>query len=122
MNAARVFASRRSCSWSSATSPSGRSCRRRALGFTVAFGRRGVGHASAAWTRGRISGRPAVTSWEAAKVLGAGLFLIVGYLTSVMVMRRGDIGMVAPFRYTSLIWAIVLGLRVFGDLPDRAGP
>ena len=24
----------------------------------------------------------------------------------------------APFRYTSLLWAIVLGLVVFGDLPD----
>lgn len=55
---------------------------------------------------------------EAGKVLGAGLFLIVGYLTSVSAMRHGDIGMVAPFRYTSLLWAIVLGLVVFGDLPD----
>lgn len=55
---------------------------------------------------------------EAGKVLGAGLFLIVGYLTSVMAMRSGDIGLVAPFRYTSLLWAIMLGLIVFGDLPD----
>ncbi len=70
------------------------------------------------WTGAAFQGVQAVTSWEAAKVLGAGLFLIVGYLTSVMAMRHGDIGMVAPFRYTSLIWAIVLGLLVFGDLPD----
>jgi len=70
------------------------------------------------WTGAAFQGVQAVTSWEAAKVLGAGLFLIVGYLTSVMAMRQGDIGMVAPFRYTSLIWAIVLGLLVFGDLPD----
>ena len=55
---------------------------------------------------------------EAAKVLGAGLFLIVGYLTSVMAMRHGDIGLVAPFRYTSLLWAIALGFLVFGNLPD----
>lgn len=33
-------------------------------------------------------------------------------------MRHGDIGMVAPFRYTSLLWALVLGLLVFGDFPD----
>jgi drug/metabolite transporter (DMT)-like permease len=70
------------------------------------------------WTGAAFQGVQAVTGWEAAKVLGAGLFLIVGYLTSVMAMRQGDIGMVAPFRYTSLIWAIVLGLLVFGDLPD----
>ena len=50
--------------------------------------------------------------------LGAGLFLIVGYLTSVSAMRHGDIGMVAPFRYTSLLWAIALGFLVFGNLPD----
>lgn len=58
------------------------------------------------------------TTGEAGRVLGAGLFLIVGYLTSVAAMRHGDIGLVAPFRYTSLLWAIVLGLVVFGDLPD----
>jgi drug/metabolite transporter (DMT)-like permease len=33
-------------------------------------------------------------------------------------MRSGDIGVVAPFRYTSLLWAIGLGFVAFGDLPD----
>lgn len=70
------------------------------------------------WIGAGAQGVQAMTGWEAAKVLGAGLFLIVGYLTSVMAMRHGDIGLVAPFRYTSLLWAIVLGLVVFGDLPD----
>jgi S-adenosylmethionine uptake transporter len=36
----------------------------------------------------------------------------------VMAMRVGDIGFVAPFRYTSLIWAIALGWLVFQSLPD----
>ncbi len=44
--------------------------------------------------------------------------LIIGYLTVVMVMRVGDIGFIAPFRYTSLVWAIVLGWLAFGTLPD----
>jgi len=35
-----------------------------------------------------------------------------------MVMRVGEIAFVAPFRYTGLIWAIVLGIVVFGDFPD----
>ena len=65
-----------------------------------------------------VQGWQPVSGWEAARVLGAGLFLIVGYLTSVMAMRHGDIGLVAPFRYTSLLWAIALGYLVFGDLPD----
>lgn len=70
------------------------------------------------WIGTGIQGWSPLSLPEAGKVLGAGLFLIVGYLTSVMAMRHGDIGMVAPFRYTSLLWAIVLGLVVFGDLPD----
>ncbi len=70
------------------------------------------------WIGAGIQGVQPLSGLEAIKVLGAGLFLIVGYLTSVMAMRHGDIGLVAPFRYTSLLWAIVLGLLVFGDLPD----
>jgi drug/metabolite transporter (DMT)-like permease len=68
--------------------------------------------------RGPLPGLAHPTGGRAVRVLGAGLFLIVGYLTSVAAMRHGDIGLVAPFRYTSLLWAIVLGLLVFGDLPD----
>jgi len=55
---------------------------------------------------------------EAAMIGCASLALVVGYLLAVMVMRVGDIGVVAPFRYTSLIWAIVLGWALFGTLPD----
>ncbi len=49
----------------------------------------------------------------------AGVFILVGYLASVAVMRVGEIGFTAPFRYTGLIWALVLGWLVFGDWPDR---
>jgi drug/metabolite transporter (DMT)-like permease len=71
------------------------------------------------WAGMVVEGWQSPTGWEAVRVVGAGLFLIIGYLTSVMAMRHGDIGLVAPFRYTSLLWAMVLGLLVFGDLPDR---
>jgi drug/metabolite transporter (DMT)-like permease len=53
------------------------------------------------------------------KLLGvAALFLIFGYLTSIMTMRVGEISFVSPFRYTALIWAVILGFAVFGDVPD----
>ncbi len=59
-------------------------------------------------------------SWhETLLVLGAAAFLIVGYLFSVMVMRVGDIAVIAPFRYTALLWAILLGWLAFGTLPDN---
>lgn len=51
-------------------------------------------------------------------LLGAAFFLIVGYMYAIMVMRIGEIGITAPFRYTSLLWAIVLGWMLFGTLPD----
>lgn len=50
-------------------------------------------------------------------LLSAG-FLAVGYVTAVATMRVGEISFVAPFRYTSLIWAILLGLLIFGEWPD----
>ena len=54
----------------------------------------------------------------ALRVAGAAGFVILGYVFSVGSMRVGEIGAVAPFRYTSLIWALILGLVVFGEWPD----
>lgn len=44
-------------------------------------------------------------------------FLAIGYLTAVAVMRVGEVGFVSPFRYTSLIFAFLLDLAVFGLWP-----
>jgi len=49
---------------------------------------------------------------------GASVFILGGYLFSVMVMRVGEISFIAPFRYTSLLWALLLGFVVFGNWPD----
>ncbi len=54
-----------------------------------------------------------------AETSGAAVFLVVGYLMAIKTMRVGEIGTVAPFRYTSLFWAILLGWLLFGNLPDR---
>lgn len=48
----------------------------------------------------------------------AAFFVIGGYLFSIMVMRVGEISYVAPFRYTGLIFALILGYLAFGDWPD----
>lgn len=48
----------------------------------------------------------------------AALMILGGYSFSVMVMRVGEISFVAPFRYTSLIWALILGWVLFGEWPD----
>lgn len=44
--------------------------------------------------------------------------LLIGYQCIVFAMRAGEISFVAPLRYTSLIWAIGIGIVFFGDIPD----
>lgn len=45
------------------------------------------------------------------------LFVLLGYVLIVQVMRLGDAGVTGPFRYTSLLWALILGYVVFGEWP-----
>ena len=53
------------------------------------------------------------------QMLGTTVFIVAGYILSVSVMRVGEIAFVAPFRYTSLLVAIILGIVFFGEIPDR---
>lgn len=48
----------------------------------------------------------------------AAILLLVGYQFIIMAMRLGDISFVAPFRYMALLWAMLLGYLMFGDVPD----
>jgi drug/metabolite transporter (DMT)-like permease len=49
---------------------------------------------------------------------GAGAFIVVGYLFSVTAMRVGEVSAVSPFRYTVLLYALILGFVIFGEVPD----
>ena len=55
-------------------------------------------------------------SWSL--IIAAAVAVTVATLLSVVAMRTGDIGFVSPFRYTSLIGAIGLGILLFGEWPD----
>ena len=48
----------------------------------------------------------------------AAILLLIGYQFVIMALRTGDISAVAPFRYSALLWAMLLGYLVFGDVPD----
>jgi S-adenosylmethionine uptake transporter len=52
-------------------------------------------------------------------ILGAAVAILIATLLSVMAMRIGEIGFVSPFRYTSMLGAIGLGILIFGDWPDQ---
>lgn len=49
----------------------------------------------------------------------AAIALLFGYMFAVMVMRVGDISFIAPFRYTAMLWSMVLGWVIFGVFPDN---
>lgn len=65
-----------------------------------------------------FQGWVAVTPSQLISLAGAAVFLIGGYQFIIMAMRVGEVSAVTPFRYTSLLFAIVLGWITFGQLPD----
>ena len=48
----------------------------------------------------------------------AAVAILTAYLLSVKIMRVGDVGFVAQFRYTGIVWAVIIGFFVFGEVPD----
>lgn len=71
---------------------------------------------AALWSTG-VDWAP-VTARDAGLVMACAICITGGYAFSVAVMRVGDIGFVSPFRYTGLIWALVLGFLFFGEWPE----
>ena len=59
-----------------------------------------------------------VTAAHLLQIVAAAVFILVGYQFVVLAMREGEIAFVAPFRYTSLLWSILLGAIVFAEIPD----
>ena len=59
-----------------------------------------------------------VSAEVGAYLCGAALAIAVGYIFIVQAMRVGEAGFVAPFRYSILLYALVIGFVVFGDLPS----
>ena len=64
-----------------------------------------------------VQGWNPVSGHDLLLLSGAAFFVSFGYIFITMGMRVGDIGFVSPFRYTMLVWALLVGLFVFGDMP-----
>ena len=43
---------------------------------------------------------------------------IVAYYTIIAAMRIGEVSFVTPFRYSRILFALVIGVGVFGENPD----
>lgn len=67
---------------------------------------------------GPMGGWSHVSGTSLLLLVSAAVMLVIGYQTVILATRLAEISYVAPFRYATLLWAIVLGYLVFSDLPD----
>lgn len=55
---------------------------------------------------------------DGALLVMVGMLGGIGQITLTQSYRYADASMVAPFDYTSMVWAVLVGYLLFGDLPD----
>ena len=71
-------------------------------------------------------GLPFITDWQALSlthfgfVLASGVLIGVGHYLHIEAFRLTEASLLAPFRYSSIVWSVLFGFLLFGDLPDRA--
>lgn len=65
-----------------------------------------------------VEGWRAFTPRDLALLALAASFLMGAYWLIVDAMRHGEMSLVAPFRYTGVLYAIVVGYLVWGDVPN----
>jgi drug/metabolite transporter (DMT)-like permease len=78
-----------------------------AVAVTLLSGAWGLGHA---W-------QP-ITGPQFGLLAAASVLLSIGYYLLTVSMRAGEMSVVAPFRYSGLLFALVLGYLVWGDVPN----
>jgi drug/metabolite transporter (DMT)-like permease len=59
-----------------------------------------------------------VSTENLARIALGSVFLVAGYLLTVISLRDTEVAYTAPFRYTLIVYALILGYVVFGDVPD----
>lgn len=52
------------------------------------------------------------------QILGTILFGFTAYYSLTVAMRIGEVSVITPFRYTRLIFALIIGVTLFGERPD----
>jgi drug/metabolite transporter (DMT)-like permease len=59
---------------------------------------------------------PSARNWGF--LIAAQIFGMSAYVAIVAAMRLGDVSVITPFRYTRLIFALIIGIGIFGERPD----
>jgi len=65
-----------------------------------------------------ITGWAPVTARSVGFTIAAGIALSAGFICLVVGMRNAEMSAIAPFRYFTLVWAILLGLVAWGEVPN----
>lgn len=78
------------------------------LVFNIGPDNNGLAHSGFIWPS-MISGL---------QILAATIFGVMAYYWLTIAMRNGDVSVVAPFRYTRIVFALILGAVIFGERPD----
>ncbi len=50
----------------------------------------------------------------------AAVMTLIGFQCGILALRVGDVSAVAPVRYSQMLYAMLLGYLIFGDVPDGA--
>ena len=58
------------------------------------------------------------TGRDLALLATASVFLSIGYFLLTIAMRAGEMSVIAPFRYAGLLFALLIGFVVWGDVPN----
>jgi drug/metabolite transporter (DMT)-like permease len=58
------------------------------------------------------------TAGQLLALVFASVFSLMGHLCVIYSLRSGEMSAVAPFRYAGILWAILIGMLIWSQLPD----
>jgi drug/metabolite transporter (DMT)-like permease len=85
--------------------------------FVIALANAGfvtLGGVAIAFTQGFVP----VALWQLALLTISAALLASGYIFMVATLRLGELSTTAPFRYSSVLFSIILGMVIFSEFPD----
>ncbi len=85
--------------------------------FVIALANAGfvtLGGLVIAFTQGFVP----IALWQLGLLTLSAMLLASGYMFMVATLRLGELSVTAPFRYSSVLFSIILGMVVFSEYPD----
>jgi drug/metabolite transporter (DMT)-like permease len=70
------------------------------------------------WIMGLFESWAALSLTATLYLIAAALFVAAGNYGIIVAYRQGDVSLVSAFRYSVLVFALILGLAIWGERPD----